>query len=50
MLFVPTTARALKAGAVDFLQKPCRGEEVLEAVERGLRRDRQEMASERTRA
>jgi RNA polymerase sigma factor (sigma-70 family) len=37
---VPTTVRAIKFGAEDFLEKPPRGQELLDAVERALERDR----------
>jgi RNA polymerase sigma factor (sigma-70 family) len=33
---VPTSVRAMKAGAVDFLQKPCDHEVLLEAIYRAL--------------
>jgi RNA polymerase sigma factor (sigma-70 family) len=33
---VPTSVRAMKAGAVDFLQKPCDDEVLLEAIYRAL--------------
>jgi FixJ family two-component response regulator len=36
---VPSTVRAMKGGAVDFLTKPVQGNELLEAVERALARD-----------
>jgi FixJ family two-component response regulator len=36
---VPKTARAMKAGAVDFLTKPVNGKVLLEAVARALVRD-----------
>jgi FixJ family two-component response regulator len=38
---VPTSVRAMKAGAVDFLQKPFAGHELLDAIRRavGLTRD-----------
>jgi FixJ family two-component response regulator len=36
---VPTTVRAMKAGAVEFLTKPCRDEDLLEAVEGAIARD-----------
>jgi RNA polymerase sigma factor (sigma-70 family) len=38
---VPTSVRAMKAGAVDFLQKPCDDEALLEAIYRGLHQARQ---------
>ena len=37
---VPLCAKALKAGAVDFLQKPCNDEELLEAIATALAQDR----------
>lgn len=36
---VPTATRAMKDGAVDFLCKPVRAEELLDAIERALARD-----------
>lgn len=36
---VPTSVRAMKAGAVDFLEKPVVRERLFEAVERALARD-----------
>lgn len=38
---IPTSVRAMKGGAVDFLTKPVNDAELLEAVERALARDRQ---------
>jgi two-component system response regulator FixJ len=38
---VPMTARAMKAGAIDFLQKPFNDQELLEALERALARNSQ---------
>ncbi|MCC7251923.1 response regulator [Hyphomicrobium sp.] len=37
---VPTCVRAIKAGAVDFLEKPLRDPDVLDAVRQGINRDR----------
>ena len=37
---VPTTVRAMKAGAVEFLTKPCREQDLLDAVQSALDRDR----------
>lgn len=36
---VPSTVRAMKAGAIDFLTKPVEVEALLDAVHRGLERD-----------
>jgi FixJ family two-component response regulator len=38
---VPTTVRAMKAGAVEFLTKPCREQDLLDAVESAINRDRE---------
>jgi FixJ family two-component response regulator len=37
---VPQSVRAMKAGAVDFLQKPFENQTLLDAVDRALERDR----------
>jgi len=37
---VPTTVRAMKAGAVDFLTKPFRSQDLLDAVEKAIELDR----------
>jgi FixJ family two-component response regulator len=37
---VPMTVRAMKAGAVEFLTKPFRAQELLEAVQEAIARDR----------
>lgn len=41
---VSTSVRAMKKGAVDFLEKPFRAPELLASVERGLARSRQSRA------
>jgi FixJ family two-component response regulator len=42
---VPTSVRAMKSGAEDFLQKPFNDQELLDAVHRALERDRHARAS-----
>ena len=37
---VPMTVRAMKAGAVEFLTKPFRGQELLDAVQEAIEKDR----------
>jgi FixJ family two-component response regulator len=37
---VPMTVRAMKAGAVEFLTKPFRGQELLDAIQEAISRDR----------
>ena len=44
---VPTSVRAMKAGAAEFLTKPVRDQEFLEAVQAALRRDSQRLEAER---
>jgi FixJ family two-component response regulator len=44
---VPTTVRAMKAGAIDFLTKPFRDEDLLEAVSAALGHDRARREGER---
>lgn len=39
---VPTAVRALKAGAFDFLEKPCPPQRLLDAIERALAQDARE--------
>ncbi len=49
---VPMVVRAMKAGALNFLEKPCRDQELWEAIQEGLRWDaahRQQMVA-RTKA
>ena len=36
---VPMVVRAMKAGAVNFLEKPCRDQQLWEAIQEGLRWD-----------
>lgn len=43
---VPMTVRAMKAGAVDFLPKPFRDQDILDAVTSAIERDRQRRNSE----
>lgn len=38
---IPSSVRAMKAGAIDFLTKPWRNEDLLRAVHAGLDHDRQ---------
>jgi FixJ family two-component response regulator len=39
---VPMTVRAMKAGAVEFLTKPFRGQELLDAIQEAIAKDRLE--------
>ena len=41
---VPSSVRAMKGGAIDFLSKPCDDTDLLAAVERALARDAEERA------
>ena len=43
---IPMTVRAMKAGAVEFLTKPFRDQDMLDAVQLGLARDRSRRAEE----
>jgi RNA polymerase sigma factor (sigma-70 family) len=45
---VPMTVQAMKRGAMEFLTKPFRDQDLLDAVEAGLARDRARQESERT--
>jgi FixJ family two-component response regulator len=47
---VPMTVRAMKSGAVEFLTKPFRPQELLDAVQQALDRDRKLRAKRRERA
>ena len=44
---VPMTVQAMKGGAIEFLTKPFRDQDLLDAVEAGLTRDRARQESER---
>ena len=44
---VPMTVRAMKAGAVEFLEKPFRDQELLDAIQVGLAHDRGRRESDR---
>jgi FixJ family two-component response regulator len=44
---IPMTVRAMKAGAVEFLAKPFRDQEILDAVQLGLKRDRSRRENEK---
>src|SRR5712672_2289910 len=44
---IPKTVRAMKAGAVDFLTKPFRDQDMLDAVTRALERDRKRRDDEK---
>ena len=37
---IPTSVRAMKAGAVEFLTKPFRDEDLLDAIQQAIERDR----------
>jgi FixJ family two-component response regulator len=43
---IPMTVRAMKAGAIDFLTKPFRDQDMLDAVQLGLERDHQRRIAE----
>jgi DNA-binding NtrC family response regulator len=38
---IPMTVRAMKAGAIEFLTKPCRDQDLLDAIQHAITRDRQ---------
>jgi FixJ family two-component response regulator len=44
---VPMTVQAMKGGAIEFLTKPFRDQDLIEAVEAGLARDRARRESDR---
>ena len=41
---IPMTVAAMKAGAIDFLTKPFRDQDLLDAIQRGIRQDRERRA------
>jgi FixJ family two-component response regulator len=43
---IPMSVRAMKAGAVDFLAKPFRDQDIIDAVETALDRDRKRLKAE----
>jgi FixJ family two-component response regulator len=45
---IPMSVQAMKAGAIDFLTKPFRDEEILSAVRAALERDRQRRAKDKS--
>jgi FixJ family two-component response regulator len=47
---VPMTVQAMKGGAIEFLTKPFRDQDLIEAVEAGLARDRTRRESDKARA
>jgi FixJ family two-component response regulator len=47
---IPMTVRAMKAGAVDFLSKPFRDQDMLDAVATAIERDRKRRESEKAAA
>ena len=47
---IPMTVRAMKAGAVDFLSKPFRDQDMLDAVATAIERDRKRRAEAKLRA
>jgi FixJ family two-component response regulator len=47
---IPMTVQAMKGGAIEFLTKPFRDQELLDAIETGLARDRARRESEKAAA
>lgn len=47
---IPMTVRAIQAGAIDFLTKPCEADRILDAVERASRMDAEQRQRLRSRA
>ena len=44
---IPMTVRAMKGGAIEFMTKPVREQDLLEAIQLGLEKDRVEREKER---
>jgi FixJ family two-component response regulator len=44
---IPMTVQAMKGGAIEFLTKPFRDQEILEAIQQGLARDRARLEDEK---
>src|SRR5262249_14231203 len=44
---IPMTVRAMKSGAVEFLTKPCRDEDVLHAIEEAIHQNREHLQQRR---
>jgi FixJ family two-component response regulator len=44
---IPMTVRAMKAGAVEFLTKPFRDQEILDAVQLSLKKDRERIENDK---
>jgi FixJ family two-component response regulator len=47
---IPMSVQAMKAGALDFLPKPFRGQDMIDAVTRALESDRKRRTSDRSMA
>ena len=47
---IPMSVRAMKAGAVDFLSKPFRDQDMLDAITAAIERDRQQRAAAASRS
>ena len=43
---IPTTVKAMKAGAVDFLAKPFAGKDLLDAIQRAVAKDTRDLGAE----
>src|SRR5271169_168570 len=47
---IPMSVQAMKGGAIEFLTKPFRDQELLDAIQQGLARDREWLENERATA